>query len=514
MTGALIDQPLDRVTKRINKIGCGNSQIFTCLIAVLVGLCDGQEMLVMSLISLRLKDVWKLTPIQEGTLGSCVFAGVLFGSIFAGGLADKYGRRTTLISFQLILAICGLLSSIAPAFTYLIIIRTLAGFGLGGIIPTISCVVSECVPDKSRAITMLLVGMGFTVGECVTALEAMFLNVNLGSNWRWLLAISAAPAFISVIITMLYLDESPRYLNAIGEKEECDAILNKMERQNKLPLCCSFCCCYRNEHDPEENKKVWEGIDNLENDDNDDNDEFGSSARTSLLNAEKKVIKDLNNENDETNVSSEQSCCENNQLVELFESARPLDTIMIWIIFAVNSTIFYGLIWIFPITLKEGGGQEDNTGVSSKVLYGALAELPSVIIPLLVIDWLGRRGTIRLAYTVCIPMAVACAFLAPNLSSGSISRAFFWCVMGLKCTIAIAFSVGYIFAAEYVPSSVRGFAIGMSSATARLGGIATPYAMVLFHRTYIGSPYWFIAGACILGFIATWIVNEVSKHMR
>ena len=70
------------LTARINqRVGCGNSQLVTFVVAGFMLLCDGQEMLVMSLVNTRLKDVWKLSASAEGTLGSCVFGGVLIGSV-------------------------------------------------------------------------------------------------------------------------------------------------------------------------------------------------------------------------------------------------------------------------------------------------------------------------------------------------------------------------------------------------------------------------------------------------
>jgi MFS family permease len=503
MEGTLDEkEPLDKISRRINRLGCGNSQLVTFLVASFVFLCDGQEMLVMSLISLRLKTLWNLSPAAEGTLGSCVFAGVLVGSVISGAFSDKYGRRRAIIIFMSILAFAGLGSAVAPSFASLIILRTLAGVGLGGTIPTTNCLISEVVPDKSRAITMLSVGVGFTVGESVTALQSMALDINIGANWRWLLALSAFPAFLSLFVTIFCLEESPRYLNAIGKTKEANKLLNRMENQNKRSFCC--CCC--------------SNATNASDDDDDDDlnineNDLNVDVNSSFL----KKDKTLRNNNHPQNDNEEEvdpSCCEHNQVLELFEEARPIDTLMVWNIFMIASVVFYGLVWVFPITLKEGGGKEKNNGVSSKVLFGAMAELPSIIIPIFFIDWIGRKATLALSFAMCIPIAVSCAIFAPNLQSEIGSNLFFWSVMGAKCMISVSFNVIYVYAAEYVPSKVRGFAIGMGSAASRVGGIATPYAMVLFHRSNIASPYWFMVVSCTVGLISSLVLKEVDKNMR
>ena len=70
-----------------------------------------------------------------------------------------------------------------------------------------------------------------------------------------------------------------------------------------------------------------------------------------------------------------------------------------------------------------------------------------------------------------------------------------------------------MYAAEYVPSKVRGFAVGMGSAASRIGGIGTPYAMVFLHRATLSSPYWFFSVSCIIGSIAAFVLQPVDKHI-
>jgi MFS family permease len=135
------------VTSRINnRVGCGNSQLIFFFVGFLVMLCDGQEMLVMSLVSTRLKSVWELSPGAEGTLGSCVFVGVLIGSVLGGYGADGYGRRPTILMCTSLLALAGLGSAVAPTFPWLVAIRALAGVGLGGTLPCISTLTAEVTP--------------------------------------------------------------------------------------------------------------------------------------------------------------------------------------------------------------------------------------------------------------------------------------------------------------------------------------------------------------------------------
>lgn len=55
------------------------------------------EMVVISLLHEPLKAEWGLDELSFATLGSVIFAGLLVGNLSGGLLADKFGRRNTLI---------------------------------------------------------------------------------------------------------------------------------------------------------------------------------------------------------------------------------------------------------------------------------------------------------------------------------------------------------------------------------------------------------------------------------
>lgn len=90
---------------------------------------------------------WNLSGSEIASITSIVFAGELFGSMFWGPIADKYGRRVAFILGSLhfqscvvftcqyvgsaVIAVSGFLSGFSPNFTWLLIFRGLVGFGVG-----------------------------------------------------------------------------------------------------------------------------------------------------------------------------------------------------------------------------------------------------------------------------------------------------------------------------------------------------------------------------------------------
>ena len=375
----------DPISKRINtRVGCGNSQLLICLVILIVQVCDGQEMLVMSIVNLRLKKIWNLTPSAEGTLGSCVFAGVMVGSLISGAMNDTIGRRYTLIIFLSVLALSGLGSALAPSLVWLVAIRTVAGIGLGGVIPSVTTIISEVIPDLYRAKTMLCISLGFVLGEALTSLQSIFLDTTTGENWRWLLAVSALPAFVALLAVVLFVDESPRYLYVTNRKEEALEILNQMEDRNTYKLCCCCCGIKKEKKMLCDNNKTMKDSDNEKEDtaiydcedededgnDREDNENENETEKNAFLRKRRNNDKQLRKEDDEDILRDVDGAAGASDIPtfrslfnELFKVARPIDSVMVWFIFIVSSVTFYGLVWVFPLTLKEGGAKEESTSI-------------------------------------------------------------------------------------------------------------------------------------------------------
>ena len=74
-----------------------------------------------------------LAEYQQATLTTVVFLGMLLSSSIWGILADKYGRRTVLLVSIGFLFYFGVLSAAAPSFGWMLFLRYLVGFYIGGV---------------------------------------------------------------------------------------------------------------------------------------------------------------------------------------------------------------------------------------------------------------------------------------------------------------------------------------------------------------------------------------------
>lgn len=66
-------------------------------------------------------------------VGQVVFSGMMLSSTLWGNITDKYGRRTGLMLCTGLTFYFGALSAAAPTFAWLLVLRGLVGFGVGGV---------------------------------------------------------------------------------------------------------------------------------------------------------------------------------------------------------------------------------------------------------------------------------------------------------------------------------------------------------------------------------------------
>jgi MFS transporter, putative metabolite:H+ symporter len=171
---------------------------------------DAMEVGMISFIAAALAKSWQLSPQQIGYLTSINSVGMAVGAIAAGYLADRYGRKSILLWTLLIFSIASGLSALATGFGVLLLLRFIAGFGLGGELPVASTLVSESVSVKDRGRAVVLLESFWAFGWIISAVVAYFVIARYG--WQWGFIIGAVPSLYALYLRRA-IEDSPRYLN-------------------------------------------------------------------------------------------------------------------------------------------------------------------------------------------------------------------------------------------------------------------------------------------------------------
>ena len=184
---------------------------------------DGYDLIVYgtTISSLLAEPGWDLTPATAGTIGSLAFAGMLVGALGAGNLADRLGRRRTILGciawFTVFTSLCGL----APNPEAFGALRFVAGIGLGGLVPSANALTAEFVSTRFRSVVSTIMMSGVPIGGSIAALVAIPVIPRLGWQAMYLFATAGV-----VLLAVAYrgLPESPTWLRVHGRQDEAAAI--------------------------------------------------------------------------------------------------------------------------------------------------------------------------------------------------------------------------------------------------------------------------------------------------
>ena len=170
---------------------------------------------------------FNLNAHQEGFTVSNLIVGCIIGSLIAGSLSDRFGRKKILISSALFFALSAMLSAIPRTLAELMVARFIGGLAVGVASVLSPMYIAEISPAAIRGRLVSLNQFTIVLGILLTYFTN-WLVVDIGqNNWRWMFAIEALPAGL-FFIALFLVPESPRWLAKQGRYDNAHAILAKI----------------------------------------------------------------------------------------------------------------------------------------------------------------------------------------------------------------------------------------------------------------------------------------------
>jgi MFS transporter, SP family, arabinose:H+ symporter len=198
--------------------------LLVSLVAALGGMMFGFDIAIISGAAPFVQEHFRLNELQLGWGVSSLLAGCMLGAMFAGRLADAFGRKRTLVSIALVFAFTSVLTAIAPAFSWFVAARIIGGLAVGAASMVSPLYIAEVSPYAMRGRMVALNQLAITTGILVSYLINYLLRGAGPDNWRWMFASGVIPSVLFFGLLFL-VPESPRWLFRAGKRAEASAVL-------------------------------------------------------------------------------------------------------------------------------------------------------------------------------------------------------------------------------------------------------------------------------------------------
>jgi SP family xylose:H+ symportor-like MFS transporter len=178
----------------------------------------------------------------SGWANSCALLGCLLGSLVAGGLSDKFGRKRLLVFSAFLFGATSLLTGWAGSFNLFVVWRILGGVAIGMASNLSPLYIAEVAPAhlRGRLVTLnqLTIVFGILAAQLLNMViaqrvpdgatpEMIAASWNGQQGWRWMFTVVAFPSAL-FFFSALFVPESPRWLVKNGQNDLAERVLARI----------------------------------------------------------------------------------------------------------------------------------------------------------------------------------------------------------------------------------------------------------------------------------------------
>ncbi len=209
---------------------------FLSSVAALGGFLFGYDSGVINGTIEALQEAFGSSHFGTGFSVASMLLGCAVGALYVGPLADRLGRKTSMILTALFFIVSAWGSGIAGSSTEFVIYRLLGGLAVGAASVLAPAYISEISPEAYRGRFASLQQLAIVLGIFFAFLANFMIAQGAGGAkgdfwmgyqaWQWMYWMEIIPASLFFLL-VLFIPESPRYLVARLKEERALVVLNR-----------------------------------------------------------------------------------------------------------------------------------------------------------------------------------------------------------------------------------------------------------------------------------------------
>ena len=218
-------------------------------IASLGGFLFGFDTAVISGTIGLVRDQFALNAVLQGWYVSCALVGTIIGTLLAGVLSDKYGRKEMLLVSAVLFGLSAFGCMLSESFQSLIAYRLIGGVGVGLASILSPLYISEIAPAKIRGSLVSLYQFAITLGILVAYFanswflgisnsdvfvnsDSTFQKIFVSEVWRIMLGSETVPTLLFLVL-LFFIPKSPRWYLSKDKTDKAERILIKIVGENE-----------------------------------------------------------------------------------------------------------------------------------------------------------------------------------------------------------------------------------------------------------------------------------------
>jgi MFS family permease len=212
-----------------------SSQVLAIIVATFLNALDGFDVLSISFAAPGIADDWGISRAALGVVLSMELIGMAIGAFVLGALADRRGRRPTILGSLAIMATGMALAAASNGIVMLSSARLFTGLGIGGMLAATNAIVAESSNARRRNLSVAIMAGGYPLGAVIGGSVASGLLVSTG-RWQSIFEFGALATASFIPIVLWLLPETISFLCDRQPRGAIEKINRTLVRQGRTPI--------------------------------------------------------------------------------------------------------------------------------------------------------------------------------------------------------------------------------------------------------------------------------------